>query len=222
MVRLTSRVLTFASRFWQIESLYRSNARYLPRWVPRYLCYDSSLTLTRVALAAGMAEGFLPAVEGSGERAADGRVVLDGKLVPFTEAVALQYRAIRSGSRPVRRLSQQQRVRHDKLARLVEAGRQPYPVSVPRTCEIAGLRERFAGLAPDTRTGQTVSVAGRVRALRDFGGLTFAVLQDGQATHPGAGQPGRAGRGRAPAAARYGRPRRLRQRHRRDRHVPAR
>ncbi len=50
MVRLTSRVLTYASRFWQIESLYRSNARYLPRWTPRYLCYDSSLTLTRVAL----------------------------------------------------------------------------------------------------------------------------------------------------------------------------
>ncbi|HST48059.1 bifunctional lysylphosphatidylglycerol synthetase/lysine--tRNA ligase LysX [Jatrophihabitans sp.] len=182
VVRLTSRVLTFASRFWQIESLYRSNARYLPSWVPRYLCYDSSLTLTRVALAAGMAEGFLPAVEGSGERGSDGQVLLDGRRMPFAEAVALQSRAARSGTRPVRRLSQQQQVRHDKLARLVEAGRQPYPVSVPRTCEIAGLRERFAGLPPDTRTGELVSVAGRVRALRDFGGLTFATLQDGQAT----------------------------------------
>ncbi len=182
VVRLSSRVLTFASRFWQIESLYRSNARYLPRWLPRYLCYDSSLTLTRVALAAGMAEGFLPAVEGSGERAYDGRVVLDGRPVPFAEAVAAQYRAARSGARPAHRLSQQQRVRHDKLSRLVEAGRQPYPVSVPRSCEVAGLRERFGGLPPDTRTGQQVSVAGRVRALRDFGGLTFATLQDGTAS----------------------------------------
>jgi len=179
VVRLSSRVLTFASRFWQIESLYRSNARYLPSWVPRYLCYDSSLTLTRVALAAGMAEGFLPAVEGSGERSHDGRVVLDGRLVPFDEAVALQYRAVRSGTRPARRLSEQQRVRHEKLARLVEAGREPYPVSVPRTCEIADLRGRFAGLPPDARTGVRVSVAGRVRALRDFGGVTFATLQDG-------------------------------------------
>ncbi|MEO7261187.1 MAG: bifunctional lysylphosphatidylglycerol synthetase/lysine--tRNA ligase LysX, partial [Jatrophihabitantaceae bacterium] len=181
-VRLTSRVLTFASRFWQIESLYRSNARYLPRWTPRFLCYDSSLTLTRVALAAGIAEGFLPAVEGSGERSYDGRVVLDGRPLPFAEAVAAQYRSVRAGMRPVRRLSQQQRVRHDKLTRLVEAGRQPYPVSVPRSCEVADLIERFAGLPADTRTGHLVSVAGRVRALRSFGGLTFAALQDGQAT----------------------------------------
>ncbi len=102
--------------------------------------------------------------------------------MPFAEAVAAQYRAARSGARPAHRLSQQQRVRHDKLSRLVEAGRQPYPVSVPRGCEVAGLRERFAGLPPDTRTGQQVSVAGRVRALRDFGGLTFATLQDGTAS----------------------------------------
>ncbi|MEO7262200.1 MAG: bifunctional lysylphosphatidylglycerol synthetase/lysine--tRNA ligase LysX, partial [Jatrophihabitantaceae bacterium] len=72
-------------------------------------------------------------------------------------------------------------VRHDKLNRLVEAGRQPYPVSVPRGCEVADLIARFAGLPADTRTGRLVSVAGRVRALRDFGGLTFATLQDGQA-----------------------------------------
>jgi len=181
VVRLSSRVLTFASRFWQIESLYRSNARYLPRWIPRYLCYDSSLTLTRVALAAGVAEGFLPALEGSGERAYDGRVVLDGRPLPFAEAVAAQYRSVRADARPVRRLSQQQRVRHDKLSRLTQAGRQPYPVSVPRSCVVADLLQRFAGLPPDTGTGQLVSVAGRVRALRDFGGLTFATLQDGQA-----------------------------------------
>lgn len=181
VVRLTSRVLTFASRFWQIESLYRANARYLPRWIPRYLCYDSSLTLTRVALAAGIAEGFLPAVEGSRERSDDGRVRLDGKLLPFADAVAAQHRSARQGVRPPRRLSEQQRVRHDKLTRLVEAGRQPYPVSAPRSCDVASLIQRFAGLPADARTGEVVSVAGRVRALRDFGGLTFAVLQDGPA-----------------------------------------
>jgi lysyl-tRNA synthetase class 2 len=37
-------------------------------------------------------------------------------------------------------------------------------------------------LPADARTGEVVSVAGRVRALRNFGGLTFAVVQDGQAT----------------------------------------
>ena len=81
VVRLTSRLLSFASRFWQIESLYRSNARYLPRWTPRYLCYDSSLTLTRVALAAGAAEGFLPALGTPRERARDDTVQLRGPAV---------------------------------------------------------------------------------------------------------------------------------------------
>uniref|UniRef100_UPI0037C0A85C bifunctional lysylphosphatidylglycerol synthetase/lysine--tRNA ligase LysX n=1 Tax=Jatrophihabitans lederbergiae TaxID=3075547 RepID=UPI0037C0A85C len=181
VVRLTSRVLTFASRFWQIESLYRSNARYLPRWTPRYLCYDSSLTLTRVALAAGIAEGFLPALGGSRERDRDGDVLYDGATLPFAEAVARQRLSTRNGARPLRRLSQQQRVRHAKLQRLRDAGRDPYPVSVPRSCEVAELVRCFADLAPDTATGHRASVVGRVRALRDFGGLTFATLQDGDA-----------------------------------------
>lgn len=181
MVRLSSRVLTYASKFWQIESLYRSNARYLPRWTPRYLCYDSSLTLTRVALAAGAAEGFLPTLNGPRERASDEPVLFEGHLLPFVEAIAALQASVRRGLRPVTRLSQQQRVRVDKLARLAAAGRQGYPAGVPRDREIAAVVEQFDDLPPGAKTGQHVSIAGRVRALRDFGGLTFAVLQDGHA-----------------------------------------
>ena len=95
VVRVTSRILTYASRFWQIESLYRSNARYLPRWTPRYLCYDSSLTLTRVALAAGAAEGFLPDL--GGPRVAHRRRSGAGRWSP----AALRRRGGRGGgSRP--------------------------------------------------------------------------------------------------------------------------
>ncbi|MDQ2838812.1 MAG: bifunctional lysylphosphatidylglycerol synthetase/lysine--tRNA ligase LysX [Actinomycetota bacterium] len=181
VVRLSSRVLTYASRFWQIESLYRANARYLPRWTPRYLCYDSSLTLTRVALAAGAAEGFLPTLGGPRERAGDEPVVFEGHRLPFAEAVQAVERSARQPARPVTRLSQQQRVRVDKLGKLADAGRPGYPVSVPRDREIAEVVSQFQALPADSRTGQQVSIAGRVRALRDFGGLTFAVLQDGPA-----------------------------------------
>ncbi|MDQ1737938.1 MAG: lysyl-tRNA synthetase, class [Pseudonocardiales bacterium] len=181
VVRLTSRVLTFASRFWQIESLYRSNARYLPRWTPRYLCYDSSLTLTRVAFAAGVAEGFLPAFGGSRERTEDGSVRYEGRSMPFAEAVEAQRRSSRRITPVRRRLSQQQQVRHDKLDVLRAAGQDPYPVSVPRDAEVAELVAKFGTLPPDQHTGHRVSIAGRVRALRDLGGLTFAVLQDGGA-----------------------------------------
>ncbi|GAB2928390.1 bifunctional lysylphosphatidylglycerol synthetase/lysine--tRNA ligase LysX [Rhodococcus aerolatus] len=180
LVRVGNRVLTFASRFWQLESLYRSNERYLPRWTPRYLCYDSSLSLTRVAAAAGSAEGFLPELGGGSAPARTGRVVVDGEEVDFVAAVTAQERAARHRARPTRRLSEQERVRRQKLGVLQAAGMPAYPVGVPRTTSVGELVARWAGLAADAGTGEQVSVAGRVRALRDFGGLVFAVLQDGQ------------------------------------------
>lgn len=180
MVRLGNRVLTFASRFWQLESLYRSNARYLPRWEPRFLCFDSSLTLSRVALAAGMAEGFLPAPGRPPTRPPGAVVPFDGRAdVPFAEAALAQERALRE-LRPVRaRLTQQQKARSDKIALLTAAGQQPYPASVSRTHSLAEAAEFGSGVGPGTGSGVTVSVTGRVRVLRDLGGLVFAVLTDG-------------------------------------------
>jgi len=180
--RLGARLLSLASRFWQIEGLYRSNARYLPHWTPRYLCYDSTLTLTRVAVVVGMAEGFLPTLAGARERAPDAVVEYDGRRLPFTAAVAAQRRAAVQLGVPRRRLAEQQRVRFAKLDRLREAGMDPYPVAVARDGDVADLVDRFGGLPPDTRTDCRVSVAGRVGALRDHGGLIFAALRDGDAT----------------------------------------
>lgn len=52
-------VLLAASRFWQIDSLYRFNAKFQPQWEPRFLCYPSPADLPRVTLAAMLAEAFL-------------------------------------------------------------------------------------------------------------------------------------------------------------------
>ena len=52
-------LLLLASRWWQIESLYRFNAKFHPAWQPRFLCYRSARELPRVALAALEAEAFL-------------------------------------------------------------------------------------------------------------------------------------------------------------------
>lgn len=62
VLRLWHRLLRAASRLWQIESLYRSNAKYLPSWTPRYLCFPAARDLPRIALAALRAEAFLPEV----------------------------------------------------------------------------------------------------------------------------------------------------------------
>jgi lysyl-tRNA synthetase class 2 len=61
VLRLWRAVLLWASRFWQIESLYRANAKYRPEWVPRFVCFRSSADLPRVSVAALRAEAFLVA-----------------------------------------------------------------------------------------------------------------------------------------------------------------
>jgi lysyl-tRNA synthetase class 2 len=76
-------------------------------------------------------------------------------------------------------LPEQMQVRRAKLDALRDRGVEPYPVSVPRTRTLAAVREQFAGLEPDTGTGVTVSVAGRVMLKRDGGKLCFATLRDG-------------------------------------------
>lgn len=59
-VRMWHRLLKLASRWWQIESLYRANAKYRPGWEPRYLCFPTARDLPRIAVAVLNAEAFLP------------------------------------------------------------------------------------------------------------------------------------------------------------------
>jgi lysyl-tRNA synthetase, class II len=54
------RAVSLGNRFFQIESLYRFNAKFAPRWEPRYLVYEGALSLPRTALAALRIEGQLP------------------------------------------------------------------------------------------------------------------------------------------------------------------
>ena len=58
--RLLGRIVTLGSRYFQIESLYRFNAKFSPRWEPRYLVYEHIAGLPRVGLAAMSVEGQLP------------------------------------------------------------------------------------------------------------------------------------------------------------------
>ena len=60
-IRAWRGLLVFASRWWQIESLYRANAKYRPIWEPRFLLFEKSADLLRIGLAAARAEGFLEA-----------------------------------------------------------------------------------------------------------------------------------------------------------------
>ena len=59
LLRAWRTVLIFASRWFQIESLYRFNAKFQPEWQPRYLIYPGPADLPRVGVAALEAEAFI-------------------------------------------------------------------------------------------------------------------------------------------------------------------
>jgi lysyl-tRNA synthetase, class II len=57
--RLLGRLVALGNPFFQIESLYRFNAKFFPRWEPRYLVYEGTFGLPRAGIAALWAEGQL-------------------------------------------------------------------------------------------------------------------------------------------------------------------
>lgn len=96
-------------------------------------------------------------------------------------------------------LPEQLRIRRGKRQRLLDEGREPYPVSVPRSTSLSALRalyqvvaddeapqaEGAAGvtvLRPGEETQEVVSIAGRLIFMRNTGKLCFATLQDGDGT----------------------------------------
>ncbi|MEV5953215.1 bifunctional lysylphosphatidylglycerol synthetase/lysine--tRNA ligase LysX [Streptomyces sp. NPDC051987] len=175
VLRLWRRLLLFFSRWWQLEALYRSNAKYRPEWYPRFLCYGDAGSLARIGLASGIAEGFVsvPSLRklwGKGHARPGPR--------PAGAAASAQAPGAAGGEGPASGapdagLPDQFRVRRHKLDRLRAAGADPYPVATVRpTRALADLRE-----------GETATVAGRIMLVRDFGGIVFVTLRDWSGDH---------------------------------------
>ncbi|WP_229686534.1 bifunctional lysylphosphatidylglycerol synthetase/lysine--tRNA ligase LysX [Longimycelium tulufanense] len=176
VLRLWRGLLSVASRFFQLESLYRSNAKYGPWWKPRFLCYGRARELVRVGIVGGVAEGFVPSMRSLVRRRDH---TLETGAVD--EDFARRVREINTRAEPrppERRLPEQVRVRLAKLNRLRAEGVDPYPVGFERGELLGSVSDRFTELAPDTRTGVQVTVAGRLVAKRELGKLAFAVLRD--------------------------------------------
>ncbi len=158
--RLWRRILIFASHWWQLETLYRSNAKYEPNWYPRLICYPEPANLTQVAAAMGVAEGFItmPRWLGGG--------IPDQPRREVEESAALL--AVTAGSasaHPAPRPSEQLLVRAACRNAMLAEGIDPYPASVTVTAACA------------TALGEC-TVAGRVLTIRDHGGVIFAQLRD--------------------------------------------
>ncbi|RRO87125.1 lysine--tRNA ligase, partial [Corynebacterium bovis] len=88
-------------------------------------------------------------------------------------------------------LPEQLRIRREKRQRMLEDGRDPYPVEVARTHSLREIRDAYSVeepregarvLATGEETDVEVGVAGRVMFVRNTGKLCFASLQDGDGT----------------------------------------
>lgn len=59
VLRMWRSLLVFLSRWFQIESLYKFNAKFRPRWEPRFVVFRTTRDLPRIGFAAMQAEGFV-------------------------------------------------------------------------------------------------------------------------------------------------------------------
>ena len=182
VARLWRWLLVFFSRWWQLETLYRSNMKYQPEWVPRYACYDDARLVPRVGVASVIAEGFLVLPFSRRHEqphtghhiAAPGTLVATGLL--HSDGTAPDGMGLQAdlpdgpSGEDGPRLPEQVRVRMAKLKALQAEGIDAYPVGVPPSHTVA------QALAAED--GAEVAVAGRVLRSRDYGGVLFAQLRD--------------------------------------------
>ncbi len=59
VLRAWRAILVFLSKWFQIESLYKFNAKFRPIWEPRFFVFPSTRDTPRIAIAALEAEAFL-------------------------------------------------------------------------------------------------------------------------------------------------------------------
>jgi lysyl-tRNA synthetase class 2 len=179
VARLWRGLLVFFSRWWQLETLYRSNMKYQPQWVPRYACYEDARLVPRVGVASVIAEGFLVLpfsrrneqphtghhIAVPENLVATGLLHHDGSAPDVSELQADLPEADEQT-----RLPEQVRVRMAKLKSLQASGVDAYPVGEAPSHTVAQ--------AIDASDDEDVTVAGRVLRIRDYGGVLFAQLRD--------------------------------------------
>ena len=87
-------------------------------------------------------------------------------------------------------LSGEETTRRERLAKLREQGVDPYPSTSSRTHAVADALAAFANMEASQTT---FTIAGRVLAIRQMGGLTFSARVGRQWHHAGGRQKRRIG-----------------------------
>lgn len=194
LTRASDRLLKVASRSFQIESLYRANQKYQPQWSPRWVAFDDTMVVFHALYSMGVAEGFIPPPSLRAVLAWVWASLTQSTPTPLfgtqptitsadflTRVKELDHEFIRPPS-PQYTWSSQQRHRIEHKRALESAGVETYPVEGPAsTTSVLALNMQNRPVpAPGTLTAAEVTVRGRVRSRRRFGGLVFMdIEQDG-------------------------------------------
>jgi len=177
--RFASRSLGVLDRFLQLRRLYRFNLKFAPLWVPRFLATEPTLAMANVVVAAGMAEGFLPNL--SARRLQDQEQVLSADELEALRQ--LQVSAVEELPEVSRSDQTQHRLRH--LEALRSAGMEPYPLGGEirsNGAPILGVKDALRIFSSENIPDSEFMVSGRIRALRNHGGVLFATLIEGGET----------------------------------------
>lgn len=175
-------VMKFFSRWYQLESLYRSNDIYLPEWRTRYICYDNGGSLTSVLFAIGQAEGFVPTniffkIKSFFSRDYDPRT--ENRWWKKSDFIKKVHRLEEN-----KRLELLNEAGHDdsylkKLKDLRENGIPPFSLPDSETESVETLRNKFESV--DEFDEKEYSIHGKLISLRGRGAMQFADLADNQA-----------------------------------------
>ncbi len=178
MTRFNSGLLGWVDWFFQMEKLYRFNDKFRPDWVPRYAVYENLLTLPCVALAAGVAEGFVPSLWPAGARGVHGHdghrlTAQQQEQVRLIEQRALDPQAdheLLNELGPRRTPEELHRREHAQA--LAQAGAPPWPVGLLEVQPLSVAQDALGG------PGRQLRFSGRVRSRRDHGGVQFLTLTE--------------------------------------------
>ncbi|MEI6624704.1 MAG: phosphatidylglycerol lysyltransferase domain-containing protein, partial [Actinomycetes bacterium] len=195
VIRGTRKFLVFASRWFQLESLYLSNQKYDPDWVPRFQMFENTGDIPRVGLASAVVEGFVaipnprswfrrakgpkgsPLVAGCAGSPVELMAAYEARRDAEAEA-AREAEAENAKAGLIAGMPEQERIRRMKLTAMRDHGIDPYATSFTPTTTIGAIRKKYADLGPDTRTGDEVSIAGRLMLNRIGGKLCFATIRE--------------------------------------------
>lgn len=175
------KVMKFFSRWYQLESLYRSNDIYLPEWRTRYICYDNGGSLTSVLFAIGQAEGFVPTNISSKIKGFSSMIlrialkIIGGKKTSFIKNI--------HQIEEKKRLELSNENNHDdtylqKHNDLKQLGIAPYSLPDTDFESVKNLRMNYENT--DEFDEEEHSIQGRLVSSRGRGAIFFADLSDNQ------------------------------------------